>query len=598
MEKFKRILKIVITVALPCIFIWFLVLSPYLRFKNDERVMEDAAKRYFQINSHRLPTGKRVSTVKLQTLFDESYVKSDFYIPFSKEPCSVTDSWVKVRQNENAEYEYYTYLQCGVFKSSVDATGPVITLNGDKEITLNIGDQYREAGVKSVKDNKDGKMDVASVTIDSSKVDTSKIGSYEVSYTALDDLKNKTTVTRKVNVVQRLNTTVKQAVGEGGIYKGTNVNNFIYLSGMVFRIIGMDGDNVKIVSDVDIANVNYDAIDKWLDYFYEHLSDKSKKYLVKNTYCYGSLTSDNANSDVSCSKKTKERLGYIISSKELNESRDEYGESYLFPQSMNWTSDVSLDDNSVAWATKFSFVPVAPASQFLMLNKDYNLGIRPVLTLKGDALLQSGDGSVGNPYSLGDIDKGKADDYLNTRITGEYITYSSYLWRIMETTNDGYTKVVSESPITNDMIGYQTDDDAKIYNPNQRGNIGYEINKRTSNTLNDKLFITKEITVPIYKELAKYGEEVEEKKYKVKFAAPNLYEMFSAPQVETSNGYWLINSSKKEYCKYAVSNVGVVFYEPLDDNFETYIRPVGYLDSKVKIVSGKGTRADPYKISK
>ena len=39
-------------------------------------------------------------------------------------------------------------------------------------------------------------------------------------------------------------------------------------------------------------------------------------------------------------------------------------------------------------------------------------------------------------------------------------------------------------------------------------------------------------------------------------------------------------------------------YEKLVDHYETYIRPVGYLDRRVKIVSGTGTKQDPYKISK
>ena len=111
--------------------------------------------------------------------------------------------------------------------------------------------------------------------------------------------------------------------------------------------------------------------------------------------------------------------------------------------------------------------------------------------------------------------------------------------------------------------------------------------------------VTREISVPIYKDAASYKGEVETKKYKVKFAAPDMYEMFSAPQVNSGMGYWLINSSKTEFRKYVYSNIGIVMYDDeLSNDYETYIRPTAYFDKSVKIVSGSGTKEDPYKISK
>ena len=78
-----------------------------------------------------------------------------------------------------------------------------------------------------------------------------------------------------------------------------------------------------------------------------------------------------------------------------------------------------------------------------------------------------------------------------------------------------------------------------------------------------------------------------------------MYEMFSAPQVNSGKGYWLLNSSKTEFRKYVYSNIGIVMYdEELPDNYEAYVRPTAYLDRNVKIVSGSGTREEPYKISK
>ena len=140
MKKMKQI-RLVVTLIIIGLFIWFLVLSPYITFKKNENTMLEAAKRYYELNSDKLPTGTRMSTVDLQTLARESYIKEDFYVPFSKKPCSITKSWVKVKHT-NSGYKYYTYLQCGVLKSTTDHTGPVITLNGSNEITINKGDTY------------------------------------------------------------------------------------------------------------------------------------------------------------------------------------------------------------------------------------------------------------------------------------------------------------------------------------------------------------------------------------------------------------------------------------------------------------------------
>lgn len=260
-KKTIKYLKIAIVCIIVALFLWFLVIGPLITFKGYENKVLKAAERYFEINDSQLPTGTRVKTVTVQDLFDQSYLKEDIYVPYSKSPCSIKDSWVKVRKEEG-EYKYYTYLKCGVLSSIVDHKGPEITLNGGDTITIDKGTKYKELGVKSVVDNSLGKMDVKNVEIDASDVDTKKTGTYEVIYTAKDDLNNITKKTRKVKVVSRLENVVKEATNKTGVYAGANPNNYMYFSGMVFRIVDLDGDNVRIVAEQDVSNVNYQAIDK------------------------------------------------------------------------------------------------------------------------------------------------------------------------------------------------------------------------------------------------------------------------------------------------------------------------------------------------
>ncbi|HIR49195.1 MAG TPA: DUF5011 domain-containing protein [Candidatus Faecimonas gallistercoris] len=594
--KYLKILGVVLVVVL---FLWFLIIHPLLTFRGYENQIEEAAKRYYELNANQLPTGKRVKTLSVQELFDQSYLKEDFYVPFSKKPCSITESWVKVRQ-EDGEYKYYTYLKCGAISSIVDHDGPKITLNGDDEITIDKGDKYKELGVKSVVDNSDGKLDVNDVVIDSSDVNTNVTGTYEVTYTIKDSLNNQTKKVRKVKVVSRLENIVKQSTNNSGVYTGGNPHNYIYFSGMLFRIVDIDGDNVRIVADEDVSNVNYSAIDEWLEYYYDHITSKSKKYVVKNKYCNMKATDNNISNLDKCSSYTKEVNVSILSASDINQATDKNGDNYLFPDGISWVRNEK--DQKTAYATRNVFYGYG--TQYMAFSQNYNLGIRPVLTIKGDALVVSGDGTLSNPYSIDDFTYAKTNDKLNSRYSGEYILYSGMLWRIVDVSDDGTTKVIANTTIYNDgdrvETFYDTDNKAKVYNPEQKGNVGYFINNQVTQYVNTEYFVNKQIEVPIYKNNIKYGEESSTKKYKVKLSAPNMYEMFSAFDFgsETMKSYWLLNSSRAQYKKAVISDIGVVMYGDLYDYGEYGIRPVGYFDKSCVVVRGNGTLDNPYIITK
>ena len=85
-----------------------------------------------------------------------------------------------------------------------DTTAPVITLTGSERITLVQGTPYTELGATTT-DN----LDVAGSATSSGAVDTSKVGSYTVTYTATDAAGNAAVaVTRTVNVIAIPDTTV------------------------------------------------------------------------------------------------------------------------------------------------------------------------------------------------------------------------------------------------------------------------------------------------------------------------------------------------------------------------------------------------------
>jgi hypothetical protein len=79
-----------------------------------------------------------------------------------------------------------------------DETPPTITLLGDAEITIGLGDAYVDPGV-NVSDNSTPTADII-VDIDTSGVDVNNLGQYTVVITATDASGKEASTTRTVNV--------------------------------------------------------------------------------------------------------------------------------------------------------------------------------------------------------------------------------------------------------------------------------------------------------------------------------------------------------------------------------------------------------------
>ena len=591
--KIKFLLIIIIVLLIG----WFFIISPMLTFRNNEKRLEDAAKRYFEINTSQLPTGERIKTISLNTLYHESYIKDDLFVPYTHKTCSIENSWVKVRK-ENGVYQYYTYLECGPLKSNIDHEGPNLVLAGDKEITIGVNEKFKDPGIKSVVDNKDGSIDSKNVII-KGEVDTTKVGTYELSYTVYDQLNNKTVQKRNVTVVQKIYNTIKGLLGQETIFKDFPENNYIRLSGMMFRIYGIDSNNnIIIVSDEDIANVNFTKIDEWLNYYYDHLNKVTKDMIVEAKYCNMTIADNNTNVK-ECSSYTEARKIYIPSIPDINKTIV-YSDSYMTPFTMSWTAN--MIDESSAYLTRNVFFEEHSGKIYLPYPKKDNYGVRPMMTIKGDSLLVGGDGSITNPYRFNDMKKAKGGSLVHDRYTGEFITINGFYYRIIDTLEDGTTKVVSYNTVgtSGDNITTVANPSNEVinYDPKDSESVAYFIQNKIPSYLDTSPFTTHEISVPIYNGDIIYGEEKETKKYKVLLSAPNMYEMFSAqPQMDANClSYWLINISKQERTAGAISIIGVPLNQKIPLYLNSYIRVVGYLKKDSVISSGSGTYESPYVI--
>lgn len=612
-KKLIGTIKFLITIAIICSFVWFLVISPMLTFKEYEKTFKEAAERYYDLNSNQLPTGERVKTLSLNALYKDAYLKEDFYVPYSKKPCSLEKSWVKVRRDKNGEYEYLVYLECGTIKSNIDHEGPVIKLKGDEKVTVSIGDEYKDPGVDSVRDAVDGKLNNDIVTI-KSNVNTTKIGTYEVKYTAYDSLNNKSVVTRTVEVVKSIASLVKKDLGEETNYKGEVLNNYVRLSNMYFRIFGLteDGKNVILVSDEDLANVSHDKIEIWLDdYFYDYLNDFTKKNIVESKFCNMDVDDSSLNA-TECTSFTKKKKLYVPSIVEINKADDssdkvEFGfKNFMKPSTISWLANKKSDTEAYVIRDIF-YGRENENKNAIFYDKDMNYGVRPMFVFNGDALVVNGEGTVEKPYEFGDTKRAKYGTKLSERDTGEYVHIGGVLYRIIEITKEGTTRIISMDSLgvlNTDSVQIYSDPYAEniIYNPKDKKSVGYYINNGATEFVDTSHFVNHEIVVPTYGDKIIYGEELETNKYTVKLAAPNMFELFSAQGNNYKKdfifySFWTMNGSKTKRIAGALTDIGVPVNETIYPYWNFGVRVVAQVNKSKVIVSGKGTYFEPYKIS-
>ena len=156
-----------------------------------------------------------IGNKKIKLDYGEKYSEPGYKASlFNKD---ITDK-IKVKNNIKKDigkykvtysYKFYIYKIKRTRTISVsDLSGPEITLEGDKELSVTVDTKYTEPGYKAI-DNLDG--DVTKNVKTSNNIDITKLGNYEVTYEVKDKKGNKTKVIRKVKV-EKLKPTKKYGI--------------------------------------------------------------------------------------------------------------------------------------------------------------------------------------------------------------------------------------------------------------------------------------------------------------------------------------------------------------------------------------------------
>jgi len=322
-------------------------------------------------------------------------------------------------------------------------------------------------------------------------------------------------------------------------------NNYIYYSGLMYRILYIDKDTLYVITDECITNLKYgetgtysdSEIKKWLEEIY--LNNLDKTYLKNNEV------------------KLLDRETYG----KIGEK-----ESFVINKDF-WV----LDNNEALVITEDG--SLTKTSNY----KDF-LGIKPVIKLKGTTKYIKGNGSINNPYILDN----KTTNTTNDLYVGNYLKYKNIDLRVIEKNNDGI-KVVTTNPIEGKYIFSNI---SNLYKTSYKKDIGYYLNNEyiklldKNDLVNTKWYIgnyeleyknTLNKNINSYVGLLKIGD----------YFITNIKNTYLiTPDINNTNSIYTINDKN------------ALYLQSINEKLNIY--PSFTLKNNLNIVSGNGLKNNPY----
>lgn len=236
------------------------------------------------------------------------------------------------------------------------------------------------------------------------------------------------------------------------IYKGDVSNNYIKYNNLLWRIVRINSDDtMDIILDESINLLNWNnevtSFDKSNIYNYlnkEFVNNLNKDLLVKASIC-NDLVDDL--SSISCNDTINNYVKLMDISGFLNSVINQ--ESYMIStDEIAWLSNYGSE---TIWHTNGTSVSKSTGDNFY--------SIRPVVTIKGTAIMYGGDGTLESPYLIE-----KEDDSLQI---GDYVKLGEDTWIIYGKEDDNIklslNKVLDKSlPYSNDEFTFDVEDENTV----------------------------------------------------------------------------------------------------------------------------------------
>lgn len=376
---------------------------------------------------------------------------------------------------------------------------------------------------------------------------------------------------------------------DGTYLKNTQDNNYIWLSGNLYRIMGKDENgNVRLISEGNITIISYDDTSnvfetshayEWLnDYFYRHLESSLQNQLQMTSYCKD-VTDDSSSARTTCTSEGNAMI-ILMSLDEFNLAGSN---SYLRDSEIDvWYTLTPNTSTTRGWSGRAN----TNATTFSVIGAG---GIRPIITISSDVIMESGSGTKTDPYQ---IEKSKGSIILrNIATSGEYVKLDGKLYRVMEKTMEGTKMVldgyVSEAMNYRNMLTSLQDgsvlnelvsaaNQAKVAAITWNHGRSFDYGKHYSIALDDT------------------GTDI----FSSKVGTIRIGEMYAAPSDSVSGSdrmtySWTLTKVNASYSWYVIRD-STTDYNSVSSTYG--IRPVLVISPTVTIKGGNGTYHSPYEI--
>lgn len=379
---------------------------------------------------------------------------------------------------------------------------------------------------------------------------------------------------------------------ETGIYryKGEVDDNYIYYSGLMYRIIEVDKDgNIRAISEdgVTLMYPGFDKgykdsyVNKWLNKsdveysgVFESTLVNSEKILADNYYCANAVT-DLEN--IEC----EETNDYKITLLSLYDYKESGGKSSFINNGTMFNLG-SLDDKND------SYFITEDGDIALKQNQNRAIVVRPVITINGSVTLIKGEGSEENPYIIEKHDISTLGDTY----VGNIIKIDDYTFKVVEVLDDK-VKVVSTDVLMKDEeneLKIKFGGSSNVYSTSNT--VGKYLNDTFLNSLSLKDSVVKgEFYTGLLDLNSLDYTKLRNEKVKAKVGMLTMGDMFIN---ETNNTLSILRGMEDPKIIYVINENGSFFGDTLSAKY--FVRPAMYLKSDLEIVSGNGTIESPYEL--
>ena len=241
---------------------------------------------------------------------------------------------------------------------------------------------------------------------------------------------------------------------------GEDPNNYIWYSGKLWRAVSVNNSGTtKLVTQWNISAIPYNAsgntafegshMEMWLN-------DTSVDGFLGNLRDYENFVVTDAKWDATMDDTDLESITRPNGTTTVTDvvgllNMYEYQSSYY-----GTTYSNGYLNNGLYWWTLTPYSTSYVRYVSCIGNADSNspsnaFGVRPSINLKSSVKIVNGNGTIDDPYRLeGDNDTNLSGTMLNTRYSGEYITFGTgenTLYRIVSHETSGLTKITSAEPL-------------------------------------------------------------------------------------------------------------------------------------------------------